>query len=121
MPKTSSIGCLLICQQKKIDFAPNPTHTWFMAYTVQQAKAQLDQLMQEAEEGQTVVISRDDKPAVQLVLVEQPAKRQRPLGKYAGQCQYSDDIFKPLETDEELREYGFDILVDAKVLDEPAA
>ncbi len=92
-----------------------------MAYTVQQAKTQLDQLLQQAEEGQTVVISRDGKPAVQLVLVEQPAQRQRPLGKYAGQCQYSDDIFKPLETDEELREYGFDILVDAKVLDEPAA
>jgi len=92
-----------------------------MAYTVQQAKNQLDQLLQEAEEGKTVVIDRDAKPAVQLVLVEQPATRQRPLGKYAGLCQYSDDVFKPLETDEELREYGFDILADAKVLDEPAA
>lgn len=88
-----------------------------MAYTVQQAKAQLDQLLQEAEEGQTVVISRDDKPAVQLVLVQQPAKQPRVPGKYAGQFQYSDDIFKPLETDEELREYGFDILVDAKLED----
>lgn len=92
-----------------------------MTYTVQQAKTQFDQLLQEVEEGKTVVIARDAKPAVQLVLVEQPAKRQRPLGKYAGLCQYSDDIFKPLETDEELREYGFDILADAKVLDEPTA
>ncbi len=91
-----------------------------MAYTVQQAKAQLDQLLQEAEEGKTVVISRDAKPAVQLVLVEKPTKRQRVPGKYAGQCQYSDDVFKPLETDEELREYGFDILADAKVSDDPA-
>lgn len=91
-----------------------------MAYTVQQAKAQLDQLLQEAEEGKTVVISRDSKPAVQLVLVEQPTKRKRVPGKYAGLCQYSDDIFKPLETDEELRELGFDILAEAKVLDEPA-
>jgi antitoxin (DNA-binding transcriptional repressor) of toxin-antitoxin stability system len=88
-----------------------------MAYTVQQAKTQLDQLLQEAEEGKTVVIDRDDKPAVQLVVVEQPAKRKRVPGKYAGLCQYSDDIFKPLETDEELRECGFDILVDAKVID----
>jgi antitoxin (DNA-binding transcriptional repressor) of toxin-antitoxin stability system len=92
-----------------------------MTYTVQQAKTQFDQLLQEAEEGKTVVIARDAKPAVQLVLVEQSAKRQRVPGKYAGMCQYSDDIFKPLETDEELREYGFDILADAKVLDEPAA
>jgi antitoxin (DNA-binding transcriptional repressor) of toxin-antitoxin stability system len=92
-----------------------------MTYTVQQAKSQLDQLLQEAEEGKTVEIARGAKPAVRLVLVEQPAKRKRVLGKYAGLCQYSDDIFKPLETDEELREYGFDILADAKVLDEPAA
>ncbi len=91
-----------------------------MAYTVEEAKSQLEQLLQEAEEGNTVVIARDAKPAVQLVVVEQPAKRMRVPGKYAGLCQYSDDIFKPLETDEELREYGFDILADAKVLDGPA-
>jgi prevent-host-death family protein len=93
-----------------------------MVCTVQQAKAQLDQLLQEAEEVESVVISRDAKPAVRLVLVVQPAlHRKRVLGRYAGQCQYSDDIFKPLETDEELREYSFDILADAQVLDEPAA
>jgi len=92
-----------------------------MAYTVQEAKSQLDQLLQEAEEGKTVVIAREDKPSMQLVLVEQPAKRERVPGKHTGLCEYSDDVFKPLETDEELREYGFDILADAKVLDEPAA
>lgn len=92
-----------------------------MAYTVQQAKSQLEQLLQEAEEGNTVVIARDAKPCVQLVVVEQAAKRRRDAGKYAGLCEYSDDIFKPLGTDEELREYGFDILADAKVLEEPAA
>jgi antitoxin (DNA-binding transcriptional repressor) of toxin-antitoxin stability system len=92
-----------------------------MTYTVQEAKAQLDQLLQEAEEGKIVVIDRDAKPSVQLVLVEQPVKRKRVPGKYAGLSQYSDDIFKPLETDEELREYGFDILADAKVLDEPSS
>lgn len=92
-----------------------------MAYTVQQAKSQLDQLLQEAEEGKIVEIARDAKPAVRLVLVEQPPKQKRVLGRYAGLCQYSDDVFKPLETDEELREYGFDILADAKVLGEPAA
>jgi antitoxin (DNA-binding transcriptional repressor) of toxin-antitoxin stability system len=90
-----------------------------MTYTVQEAQENFDRLLKEADEGQEVVIARDDKPAVRLVLVEQPAKRLRPLGKYAGQCRYSDDIFKPLETDEELREYGFDILADAKVLGEP--
>jgi prevent-host-death family protein len=92
-----------------------------MSYTVQQAKSQLDQLLQEAEEGKTVVISREARPAVQLVVVEQRTGRRRVPGRYAGQCQYSDEIFKPLTTDEELREFGFDILADAKVLGEPAA
>jgi prevent-host-death family protein len=91
-----------------------------MTYTVQEAQADFARLLKEADEGKEVVIARDAKPAVRLVLVEQPAKRKRVPGKYAGLCQYSDDIFKPLETDEELREYGFDILADAKVLGEPA-
>jgi antitoxin (DNA-binding transcriptional repressor) of toxin-antitoxin stability system len=90
-----------------------------MTYTVQQAMAQFYQLLQEADEGKTVVIARDAKPSVQLVLVEQPARKRRIPGKYAGLCQYSDDIFKPLESDEELHEYGFDILADAKVIGEP--
>ena len=91
-----------------------------MTYTVQEAQEDFARLLKEADEGKEVVIARDAKPAVRLVLVEQPAKRKRVPGKYAGLCQSSDDIFKPLETDEELREYGFDILADAKVLGEPA-
>jgi prevent-host-death family protein len=85
-----------------------------MAYTVQQAKIHLSRLLKEAEEGQDVVIARGKKPAVRLVPVEEPVRKKRIPGQYAGQFQYSDDIFKPLETDEELREYGFDIMVDDK-------
>jgi antitoxin (DNA-binding transcriptional repressor) of toxin-antitoxin stability system len=88
-----------------------------MTYTVQEAQEDFARRLKEADEGKEVVIARDAKPAVRLVLVEQPAKRMRVPGQYAGQFQYSDDIFKPLETDEELREYGFDILVDAKLVD----
>jgi prevent-host-death family protein len=92
-----------------------------MTYTVQEAQEDFARLLKEADEGKEVVIARDAKPAVRLVLVEQPAPRgKRVLGQYAGQFQYPDDFFKPLETDEELREYGFDILADAKVLEEPA-
>jgi hypothetical protein len=51
--------------------------------------------------------------------VEEAAKAgKRVAGQYAGLHNYSDDIFKPLETDEELREYGFDILAEAKVIGE---
>jgi prevent-host-death family protein len=94
-----------------------------MTYTVQQAQANFSRLIEEAEDGQEVVIERGEKPAIRLVLVPQPVtpSGKRVLGQYAGQFQYPDDFFKPLETDEELREYGFDILADAKVLDEPDA
>ena len=88
-----------------------------MAYTVEEAKLRLDQLLREAEEGKTVEITRDAGHSVRLVPVEEPVIKQRIPGRYAGQFQYSDEIFKPLETDEELREYGFDIMVDAKVIE----
>jgi antitoxin (DNA-binding transcriptional repressor) of toxin-antitoxin stability system len=88
-----------------------------MTYTMQQASANLALLIKEAEEGKDVVIERGEKSAIRLVLVPQPVKTPRIPGQYAGQLHYSDDVFKPLETDEELREYGFDILADAKVLD----
>jgi antitoxin (DNA-binding transcriptional repressor) of toxin-antitoxin stability system len=93
-----------------------------MTYTVQEAQENFARLLNEADEGKEVVIARDAKPSLRLVLVEpSPPRGKRVLGKYAGQCQYSDDVFKPLETDEELREYGFDILADAKVIDEPVS
>ena len=93
-----------------------------MAYTVQQAKTNLPRLLKEAEEGKEVVIARGKKPAVRLVVVEEkPVRTKRVLGKYGGQFQYPDELFKPLETDEELREYGFEILVDGKKPGEQSA
>jgi prevent-host-death family protein len=90
-----------------------------MAYTIQQAKTHLSRLMKEAEEGRDVVIARGKKPAVRLVVVEEkPASGKRVLGQFAGQVQYPDDFFKPLETDEELREFGFDLLCADSGIDE---
>jgi antitoxin (DNA-binding transcriptional repressor) of toxin-antitoxin stability system len=88
-----------------------------MTYTFQQAQFNLAQLLAEAEEGKEVVIERDEKPALRLIVMQKqleapPERKQRVLGQYAGQFQYSDDWWKPLETDEELREYGFDIMID---------
>ena len=88
-----------------------------MTYTIQQAQTNLAQLLAEAEEGKEVVIEREGKLAVQLVPVPLKAenmseRKPRVPGQYAGQVKYSDDWWKPLETDEELREYGFDIMID---------
>ena len=43
------------------------------------------------------------------------------VGRNAGQRHYFDNIFKSVETDEELREYGFDLLADAKAIEKPTA
>jgi antitoxin (DNA-binding transcriptional repressor) of toxin-antitoxin stability system len=88
-----------------------------MTYTLEQAQANLAQLLAEAENGQEVVIERDEKPALKIVVVQDNAGIREPQkpripGQYAGQFQYSNDWWKPLETDEELREYGFDIMID---------
>jgi len=91
-----------------------------MTYTVQEAQRDFAKLLREAEAGGEVVIERDGKPVARLAAVEAngTSRPRRVAGRYAGMHQYSDDIFKPLETDEELREYGFDLLADAKVIDE---
>ena len=87
-----------------------------MTYTVQEAQEDFARLLKDAEEGNEVVIARDGKPVARLAALEVGIPSKRVAGQYAGQHHYSDDVFKPLETDEELREYGFDILVDAKVI-----
>jgi len=86
-----------------------------MTYTLEQAQNNLAQLLADAEEGKEVVIEREGKPSVRLAMLEEEEIRgPRIPGQYAGQFQYPDDFFKPLETDEELREYGFDIMIDGK-------
>jgi len=91
-----------------------------MTYTIQEAQEDFAKLLKEAEEGNEVVIARDGKPVARLAAleIESSPRKKRILGQYAGLHQYSDDVFKPLETDEELREYGFDLLADAKVIGE---
>jgi prevent-host-death family protein len=74
-----------------------------MTYTLQQAQANLAQLLAEAEEGKEVVIGRDEKPAVRLVVVPEeitamPQRKPRIPGQYAGLFQYSNDWWKPFET-----------------------
>jgi prevent-host-death family protein len=94
-----------------------------MTYTVQEAQEDFAKLLKCAERGEEVVIERDGKPVARLAAVEAAIlpRAKRVAGQYAGQFQYPDWFFKPLKTDEELQEYGFDILADAKVIDEPSA
>lgn len=87
-----------------------------MTYTLEQAQTNLAKLLAEAEQGREVVIEREGQPAVRLAVTEEGSGSAhltpRVAGRYAGQFVYSDEWWKPLETDEELREYGFDIMID---------
>ncbi|MGH9607245.1 MAG: type II toxin-antitoxin system Phd/YefM family antitoxin [Terracidiphilus sp.] len=94
-----------------------------MTYTVQEAQQDFPRLLQEAEAGNEVVIERDGKPVARLAAVEAQAapRGKRILGQFAGQHRYPDEFWKPLETDEELREFGFEILAGDDKPEEPAA
>jgi antitoxin (DNA-binding transcriptional repressor) of toxin-antitoxin stability system len=96
-----------------------------MMYTLEEAQNQLAVLLAEAEQGKEVVIERVDKPAVRLAVTELPepatADGKRMFCQYAGQFVYSNEWWKPVETDEELREYGFDIMIDDGKPDELAS
>ena len=65
-----------------------------------QAKVRLSELVREALQGEEVIISRNGKPAVRLVPVDQPIYK-RELGFYAGRIDIPDDFDEPLEDFEE--------------------
>jgi prevent-host-death family protein len=73
-------------------------------FTVQTAKADLDQLIARAEAGEEIVIARADKPAVRLTPVANSdwPKLPRQPGALKGQFVLPDDFFDPL-SEEELR------------------
>ena len=72
--------------------------------TIHEAKANLSKLVEQAERGEDVVISRGKQPVVRLVpIVKAPAKRQ--LGLLEGKYTIPDDFFDPL-TPEELEAWG---------------
>ena len=64
--------------------------------TVQDAMAQLSQLLATAERGEEVVITRDGRPMVRLVPVDEPVSR--PVGFVAGSV--PEAFPEPLPDDE---------------------
>lgn len=63
---------------------------------VDQAKTQLDTLLQAVLDGDEVVIVRDDQPVVKLVPFSKPRKRRVP-GTAKGQIIMAPDFNEPLE------------------------
>ncbi len=63
---------------------------------IHQAKTHLSKLIQEAIEGEEIVIARGNQPVVRLVLVES-ARQSRTSGWAKGMVRVSEDFDAPLE------------------------
>ena len=73
---------------------------------IHQAKTHLSRLIEEAVEGETVVVAKAGKPLVQLVPVAATGG-ERPLGLLAGKVKESADCWAP-DQDVERWFYGED-------------
>ncbi len=61
-----------------------------MQVNVHEAKTSLSKLLARAEQGEEVVIARHGVPAVRLVPIRQPKRRDLPFGLWAGKVVFAD-------------------------------
>ncbi|HXW85513.1 MAG TPA: type II toxin-antitoxin system prevent-host-death family antitoxin [Candidatus Binataceae bacterium] len=71
---------------------------------IHQAKTHLSRLVEEAADGEEIIIAKAGKPRARLVRCE-PLRKRRKLGWMKGKIWVSDDFDAPM-TDEELRLWG---------------
>lgn len=67
--------------------------------TIHDAKTNLSKLIQEACEGEEIVISRGDKPVVRLVPLSDAKGRRKP-GSLKGKLHVGKEFFEPLPEEE---------------------
>ncbi len=65
--------------------------------SVKEAKANLDDLIQAAKNGEEIVIVTDEHETYQIVRVEKPKKKYREFGTAKGQFKISDDFNAPID------------------------
>jgi len=63
---------------------------------IHEAKTHLSKLIQEAIAGEDVIIAKDNKPVVKLVVLNNQ-KHQRQLGTAKGKISMTDDFDEPLD------------------------
>ena len=75
--------------------------------TIDEARSDLPNVLDEVAAGAEIIISRNDKPVARLVRLSEEAPRPlRRVGETRGpKFQIPDEAFAPL-TDEELKEWG---------------
>lgn len=72
-----------------------------MQVNIHYAKTHLSKLIEQAENGEEVVLARNGKPAVKLIPV--PVKKKTLLGALKGKMWISDDFNSP-ETNKEIED-----------------
>ncbi len=72
---------------------------------IHQAKTHLSRLVEEAAEGEEIVIAKAGKPRARLVAVSQAAGKRRVAGLYKGKIRIREDFDAPLP-DELARAFG---------------
>jgi prevent-host-death family protein len=88
-----------------------------MEVNIHHAKTNLSRLIAAVESGEEVIIARNGKPAVKLVLVTPPVRKSRKhmLGSGIGKLWMADDAFSP-ETDRLITQ----MFEDDNPMDDPA-
>ncbi len=77
------------------------------AYNLYVAKTSLSRLVEQAVEGEEVIIAKAGRPMVKLVPVQTPAATKRTFGNNElGVTYIAPDFDDPIWTDEELEEMG---------------
>ena len=67
---------------------------------IHQAKTQLSKLVEEAAEGEEIIIAKAGKPMARLISLENTIKAPRKPGGLKGQIWISDDFDEPMSEEE---------------------
>ena len=65
-------------------------------FTVEEAKQNLDEVLEHANQGGTVILIGDDEQAYELVSTIVPKKGARKAGLFKGQIKITDEFYEPL-------------------------
>lgn len=64
--------------------------------TLQEAEGHLNELLELVDQGEEVIITKDDQPCAKLVAVLPSSKKLRTFGQHKGKAWMSEDFNAPL-------------------------
>lgn len=67
-----------------------------LTITLEEAKNNFDSFIAKLDQGEEVIISRQNAAKIKLVLLESEQPKQRQFGQFRGQIEIADDFDDPL-------------------------